>query len=108
MTSGLLFMSTLATAKNRFTSYSFNRSTIPFPEQKSEKINPPVIQGHSENTKDLFKPIKELTLEDEAQKYMDSYRKAERVVVINFYTGGGPYRKGVMDSIYRGFNPLNP
>lgn len=98
----------VATAKNHFISYSFNRSTIPFPKQASEKISPPVIQGHSENTKDLFKPRKELTVEDEAQKYMDSYRKAERAVVINFYTGGGPYRKGVMDAIYRGVNPLNP
>ena len=98
---------TLAIAKSQLSSYAFNRSSIPFPQQTNNKISPPVAQGTSSDTKDLFK-LKELTLEDEAQKYMDSYRKAERVVVINFYTGGGPYRKGVMDSIYKGFNPLNP
>ena len=98
---------TLTIAKNHSSSYAFNRSSIPFPEQTNNKISPPVAQGTTSDTKDLFKP-KELTLEEEAQKYMDAYRKAERVVVINFYTGGGPYRKGVMDSIYKGFNPLNP
>ena len=99
---------TLTLAKNHFSNYSFNRSIVPYPEPAQEKITPPVIHGDSKDTKDLFKLANELTVKDEAQKYMDSYRKAERIVVISFYTGGGPYKKGVMDSIYRGFNPLNP
>ncbi len=103
-------MSFMAVSQNRnhFMSYSFNQSAIPFPEPAKEKARPPQTIENTTDTKDLFKPAKALTLEEEAQKYMDSYRKAERIVVINFYTGGSAYKKGVMDSIYRGFNPLNP
>ena len=95
--------------KNYITSYySFNRSIIPFPEPIKEKTNPPISQGNLSDTKNLFQPIDKLTSEEEAQKYMNSYKRAERAVIVSFYTGGGPYRKGVMDSIYKGFNPLNP
>ena len=94
--------------KNHFNSYSYKKDMIPFSVLDGERIKPP--ESESElvvDSRHLFKS-KELTLEDEAKEYMDRYRKAERAIVVNFYTGGGPYRKGVLDSIYRGFNPMNP
>lgn len=81
--------------KSQLDSYSFNRSIIPFPELASGNVKKVV-------------PDDGASLEEQAQKYMDAYRKAERVVVVNFYTGGGAYKRGILDSIYRGFNPLNP
>ena len=97
--------------KNYFASYSFKRSIIPLIEEKKDKVKPPdLVDDSKENEVKENNLIskKELTLEEQAQQYMDAYRKAERIVVINFYTGGGPYKKGVLDAMYRGFNPLNP
>lgn len=89
-------------------SYSFNQSGIPYPEVTVDKIKPPRDE-ENENAKSKIEEKKEeLTIEEQMQRHMDAYRKAERIVVINFYTGGGAYKKGVLDAIYRGFNPLNP
>lgn len=93
--------------KGQINSYSFNRAITPFPEEKNERVKPPSASENEENTNELFDK-KELSLDEQAQEYMDNYRKAERIVVNNFYTGGGPHRRGVLDAIYRGFNPLNP
>src|SRR3989338_5828348 len=99
---------TATLVKNHFGTYSFNKSFMLYPDS-SERIKPPTAsQSFVSDTKDLFKPKDELTMEEKAQEYMDAYRKAERIVVINFYTGGSAYRKGIIDSIYRGYNPLNP
>lgn len=88
--------------------YTFNKSIRPFPEADLEKAKPPIL-SESEDNSDLFNEVKEeLSVDDQIRLHMDIYRKAERMVVINFYTGGGPYKKGVLDAIYRGFNPLNP
>ena len=94
--------------KAHFNSYSFNKTTVPFPEPIVQKTKPPVSDFETTDNSHMFKPKDELSLEEQAREYMDSYRKAERIIVINFYTGGGAYKKGVLDSIYRGLNPLNP
>ena len=94
--------------KNHFNSYSYKKDIVPFPKQADEKVKPPdSLSDYVTDNIHLFKS-KELTLEEEAKQYMDGYRKAERAIVVNFYTGGGAYRKGILDSIYRGFNPMNP
>lgn len=90
-------------------SYSFNKTKIPFPEPVEQRIKPPTSNDVTlVDSSELFKPLEKLPVEEKARQLMDEYRKAERALVINFYTGGGPYKKGIMDSIYRGFNPLNP
>ena len=94
--------------KKRITNYSFNKTLEPFPEVLIEKGKPPVSDLPFIDNSELFKPKAELTLDEQAQAYMDAYRKAERFLINNFYTGGGPYKKGILDSIYKGVNPLNP
>ena len=94
--------------KSHFNSYSFNKTSIPFPEPVTEKTQPPISDFETIDNSHLFKPKDESTLEEQARQYMNSYMKAERIVVVNFYTGGGAYKKGVLDAIYRGYNPLNP
>lgn len=89
------------------TSYAYNRSIDPFPDAAQAKAKPPT-NGSLEDTKDLFPKQEEKTKEKVIQEFMDTYRKAERAVVVNFYTGGNAYKKGIMDSIYRGLNPMNP
>lgn len=81
---------------------------MPFPEPVVEKIKPPISDVEVSDNSHLFKAKKELSLEEQAREYMNNYKKVERAVIINFYTGGGAYKKGVLDAIYRGFNPLNP
>ena len=95
--------------KKQAISYSYNKTIIPFPEPVADKIKPPTSEGAEDNS-NLFKKDKEeeISIEEKVRVAMDEYRKAERVVINNFYTGGGAYRKGVLDSIYRGFNPMNP
>ena len=93
--------------KGQSTSYSYTREIVPFPEPTSEKIKPPITELVSTNSSSLFIK-KELSQEEQAIEYMSTYKKFERVIVCNFYTGGGIYTRGVLDSIYRGFNPLNP
>lgn len=89
-------------------SYSFNKTIEPFPEPKEEKAKPPVSPGSTDNSS-LFKVVEEeLSIDDKIRLHLDIYRKAERMLVINFYTGGGPYKRGILDSIYRGYNPMNP
>jgi len=93
-------------------SYAFSRAIVPFPEQDNEKIKPP-IDFKAEDTSGLFKTkvgesSKEERREKLIQEHMDAYRKAERTLIINYYTGGSAYKKGMLDAIYRGFNPLNP
>lgn len=91
--------------------YTFNRAMIPFPENQKEKVKPPACD--QEDTSELFKKTeillsKEEKREELIREHMDAYRKAERTLVINFYTGGSAYKKGMLDAMYRGFNPLNP
>ena len=91
--------------KNQFSCYSFNKSRVPFPENTAEKIKPPTSTNNVIDSRHLFKK-QELTIEEQAIDYMNNYKKAERILSINFYTGGGAYKKGVMDSLYKGFNPM--
>ena len=94
--------------KNYFSSYSFNRTVIPFPEPKAERAKPPeAVNPNLIDSSHLFTKKREASKEEKIQQYLDNYKKAERILVINFYTGGGPYRRGVMDAIYRGYNPMN-
>ena len=86
-------------------SYAYSRTIVPFPEASSERAKPPSA-GLSNSSKLLVQ--KELTPEEQSIEYMSTYKKFERVIVCNFYTGGGIYTRGILDSIYRGFNPLNP
>lgn len=100
----------MANTKLKYNSYSFNRTLIPFPEDSSSKIKPPIADIEMEDNSHLFQPVilEERKLE-QARQYIDTYRKAERAVIINFYTGGGgAYRKGFMDAIYKGYNFSNP
>ena len=94
--------------KSHFSSYSFKRTVIPFPELKEgERIKPPTaVNPNVIDSSHLFKQKNEASKEEKIQQYMDNYKKAERILIINFYTGGGPYRRGVMDAIYRGYNPM--
>lgn len=102
-------MSRKATNLAKEHSYSFNRNIIPFPVSTTSKIKPPTSNSTNViNSSHLFKPKGELPLEEQARIYMDNHKKAERMLMVNFYTGGGPYRKGALDAIYRGFNPMNP
>lgn len=89
--------------KSYNTTYTYNRETIPLPEATKERSKPPIINQDFIDTKDLLKE-KILSNEEQAQEYMDNYRKAERALVINFYTGGTKYSRGILDSIYRGVN----
>lgn len=96
--------------KNRNTplaSYAYSKEIVPFPETNLEKVKPPVTSLELNDNSSLFTE-KELTQEEKAIEYMSTYKKFERVVVCNFYTGGGKYTNGILNSIYRGFNPLNP
>ena len=94
--------------KNHFGSYSYSKPVTPFPESSSEKPKPPVSNNETAITSELFQ-AKAKTPEQAAIEYMSSYKKVERALVINFYTGGGGmYTRGILDSIYKGFNPLNP
>ena len=91
--------------KDRLGNYAYSKTIVPFPEPVSERVKPPST-GLPDSSKLFVK--KELSQEEEAIQYMSTYKKFERVIVCNFYTGGGIYTRGVLDSIYRGFNPLNP
>ncbi len=93
--------------KNQSSSYAYSREIIPFPEPVSERTKPPLANLEFSDSSKLFIQ-RELSQEEQAIEYMSTYKKFERVVVCNFYTGGGLYTRGVLDSIYRGFNPLNP
>ena len=94
--------------ENQLYSYSFNQASVPYPEQGQEKIKPETAVGDFIDSSSLFKKAEELPLEEQARQYMDTYKKAERAVINNFYIGGAAHRKGILDSIYKGFNPLNP
>ena len=99
----------LEKTKNQLNSYSLNKSAVPFPELATGKMKPPVSERELEDSSELFKiKEEEISWEEKARRKMDEYRKAERIIINNFYTGGGAYKKGIMDAIYRGFNPLNP
>ena len=93
--------------KNQSGSYAYSRETVPFPELDGENVEPPSTDLELSDSSKLFVQ-KELTNEEQAIEYMSTYKKFERVIVCNFYTGGGIYTRGILDSIYRGFNPLNP
>ena len=94
-------------SKNQSNSYAYSKETVPFPELDSEKVKPPATDLNLPDSSKLFVQ-KELTNEEQAIAYMSTYKKFERVIVCNFYTGGGKYTNGILNSIYRGFNPLNP
>ena len=100
-------MSSKLKNKDHLESYAYSKATIPFPEAASEKTTPPVSETPFQDNKNLFIQ-KELSQEEKAIDYMSTYKKFERVIVCNFYTGGGKYTNGILNSIYRGFNPLNP
>ena len=91
--------------KNQSGSYAYSREIVPFPEAGVERAKPP--SADLPDSSKLLIP-KELTPEEQSIEYMSTYKKFERVIVCNFYTGGGIYTRGILDSIYRGFNPLNP
>lgn len=92
-----------------FVSYSFNKTIVPFPEIQDKKVLPPKSNSKVIDSSHLFKKKTEpLTKEKLRKKFIEDYLKAERVVVSNFYTGGSPYKSGVLDMIYKGFNPLKP
>ena len=100
-------MTTKLKNKNQSGSYAYSREIIPFPEPVSERVKPPSTDFSLSDSTSLFAE-KELSDEERAIQYMSTYKKFERVIVCNFYTGGGIYTRGILDSIYRGFNPLNP
>ena len=91
--------------EEQFASYSFNRSIIPFPIKSVEKVKPPAANSNVIDSRHLFPEKKEKTFEEQAKEFMDGYRKAQRLICVNFYTGGGVHRRGIMDSLYRGFSP---
>ncbi len=93
--------------KNQALSYAYSKAVVPFPEIVSEKVTPPTSETPLTDNKSLFDK-KKLTPEEQAIEYMSTYKKFERAIVCNFYTGGGKYTNGILNSIYRGFNPLNP
>lgn len=96
-------------AKSSYTSYSFNKTIVPFPDDKAEKVKPPPSNSNVIDSSHLFKTrIEPLTKEGLRKRYVDEYFKAERIVISNFYTGGGAFKKGVLDMIYKGFNPMKP
>ena len=88
--------------KTFYSSYSFNRAIQPFPDAQ-ERIKPPSSKDFTE-TKCFINFENNSNEEKETQKSIDDYRKAERVVVNNFYTGGSIYKTGAMDFIYKGVN----
>ena len=100
-------MSTKLKNKNQSGSYAYSREIIPFPEPVSERVRPPATDLNLSDSTSLFTK-KELSPEEQSIEYMSTYKKFERVIVCNFYTRGGIYTRGILDSIYRGFNPLNP
>ena len=99
-------MSNKLKTKDHLESYAYGKAVIPFPEVDSEKVAPPAVDSSSDTSKLFAK--KELTPEEQAIEYMSTYKRFERVIVCNFYIGGGRYTRGILDSIYKGFNPLNP
>ena len=100
-------MTTKLKNKNQSGSYAYSREIIPFPEPVLEKVKPPSMDFSLSGSINLLAK-KELSEEEKAIQYMSTYKKFERVIVCNFYTGGGKYTNGILNSIYRGFNPLNP
>ena len=100
-------MSAKLKTKDHLESYAYGKAVIPFPEQVSERVVPPNSESTTLDNSKLFAK-KELTREEQAIEYMSTYKKFERVIVCNFYIGGGRYTRGILDSIYKGFNPLNP
>ena len=100
-------MSNKLKTKDHLESYAYGKAVIPFPEPVSEKVVPPSSGIPVSDSGKLFTK-KELSQEEKSIEYMSTYKKFERVIVCNFYTGGGIYTRGILDSIYRGFNPLNP
>lgn len=93
----------IESTKERLNSYSLNKSSTPFPEKAQNKAKPPVSNHKYEDNSHLFTNAEEeMSWEEKARRSMDEYRKAERTIIINFYTGGSPYKRGIMDTIYRG------
>ena len=90
-------------------SYSYNKSICPFPESIREKTKPPESLNYLPDSSELFVTKEEVVdIDEQMRRHLDCYKKVERLIVVNFYTGGGPFRRGVLDAIYRGHNPLNP
>lgn len=83
-------------------SYSFNKTLTPIPKSPDSKLKPPGPESECENTTELFKPKTEASIEEKIVQFMSEYKKAERATIVNFYTGGGPYKIGMMDAIYSG------
>lgn len=95
------------TKKSCYSSYSFNRQILPMPVSES-KAKPPEPQKSYNNTETLFPQKKEKTKHEQIMEYLNEYKKAERMVIINFYTGGGAYKTGMMDALYAGLLSKNP
>ena len=95
---------TLTKSKIVGPSYSFSRVTAPLPEKASSKSKPPSPSCEIKDTTEIFaKEKKEKTREEKMVDFMSEYKKAERFVIVNFYTGGnGAYKFGMMDAIYAG------
>lgn len=99
---------TATLAKHQNDTYSFNRSLIPFSKmQQEERVKPPDSNFNVIDSRHLFEKKSSLTPEqEELIRRRDTYLKAERMVIVNFFTGGTVYKKGAMDVIYKGFNPM--
>lgn len=99
---------TATLAKYQNDTYSFNKSLIPFSKIGSdERMKPPESKYNVIDSRHLFERKSSLTPEqEELIKRRDTYLKAERMVIINFFTGGTVYKKGALDVIYKGFNPM--
>ena len=87
-------------------SYSYNRTIVPFPESAPEKSKPPVSNFNFVDCSHVFTPVKEKTLDEKKQEFINKFLQAERYLVVSFYTGGASHRKGALDAIYKGFNPM--
>ena len=89
-------------------SYSYNKSIHPYPVLLKEKIKPPEnINDLSDNSEMFVIRKEEVEVDEQIRQHLDIYRKVERFIIVNFYTGGSPFRRGLLDAIYRGHNPGN-
>lgn len=94
----------LVKQKKMISNYSFGKEIMPMPNEIECKTKPPVYDTLKvvKNTKELFGPEPEKTPEENIVIAMSAYKKAERFVIVNFYTGGGAHKIGMMDALYSG------
>ena len=96
----------LKQAKNQLNPYLLSKSITPFPDSTENKSKPPTSKLTLEDNSHLFNQVEEeIPWQEKARREMDKYRKVERILINNFYTGGGAYTRGILDSMYRGLVP---